>query len=185
MFVINCFIFIREVRNRYSLVPVLSCPVLSCPVLSCPVLSCPVLSCPVLSCPVLSCSKGICPISFPLIYVLYTLPEELITWLFLRHYSVLLCNMFFITLVYRFKLVLHSLLETVKFFYYITPGLNQIHPPFGKTEINFNHKGNNVMHAWFQCVQVIECALVSISNEHCQCLHFSQKYKKDIGFFTA
>ena len=137
MFVINCFIFIREVRNRYILVPVLSCPVLSCPVLSCPVLSCPVLSCPVLSCPVLSCpvlscpvlscpvlscpvlscSKGICPISFPLIYVLYTLPEELITWLFLRHYSVLLCNMFFITLVYRFKLVLHSLLETVKFFY--------------------------------------------------------------------
>ena len=134
MFVINCFIFIREVRNRYSWLfiqslscpvlpvlscqscPVLSCPVLSCPVLSCPVLSCPVLSCPglpVLSCPVLSClvlsclvlsclvlsclvlsclvlsclvlsclvlsclAAKICPTSFPLIYVLYTLPEEL------------------------------------------------------------------------------------------------------------
>ena len=124
MFVINCFIFIREVRNRYSwlfiqslscpVLPVLSCqscPVLSCPVLacqSCPVLSCPVLSCLVLSCLVLSClvlsclvlsclvlsclvlsclvlsclvlsclAAKICPTSFPLIYVLYTLPEEL------------------------------------------------------------------------------------------------------------
>ena len=44
MFVINCFIFIREVRNRYSWLFIQSlsqiCPVLSCLVLSCLVLSC-------------------------------------------------------------------------------------------------------------------------------------------------
>ena len=77
-----------------------------------------------------------------------------LTWLFLRH-SVLLCNMFFITLVYRFKLLLHSLLETVKFFYYIAPGLNQIHPTFGKTEINLTMKAiTSCMHDFNVCSAV-------------------------------